>query len=173
MTMVTALALADAVDSLCGAKPALKWPNDLLFDGRKVAGILAESVLGPAPAVVVGVGCNVHWKAMPPALVEIATSLDLVCDRRVEREDLLVRMLENLEVELGHVSGVVERYRHRLATVGRRVRVELAGTTVVGIAVGIADDGALLVRADDGSDHTIAAGDVVHLRAAETDPAPG
>jgi BirA family biotin operon repressor/biotin-[acetyl-CoA-carboxylase] ligase len=160
-TMAASLALADAVEVVAGFAPGLKWPNDLVAGDRKLAGILAER---DGDAVVVGVGCNVEWQEFPPELAGTATACNVVAGRPVDRDALLDAFLERLAAELDAIDAVPARYRARLATLGRRVRVERASDSVEGTAVDVADDGALVVRDGSGTDHTVTAGDVVHLR---------
>ncbi|WP_235921829.1 biotin--[acetyl-CoA-carboxylase] ligase [Lentzea tibetensis] len=159
---------------------ALKWPNDLLLGSaqRKGAGILSEITAGVAQAVVVGIGLNV---APLPSDVQPApgglepTSLadeGATADRNAIAISLL-RELGALEAkwrETGgdpFASGLHEEYQQHSATVGERVRVELAGGVQLhGTAQRIEADGTLVVRAQDGTDHGVSAGDVVHLRRA-------
>ncbi len=179
VTMAVALAASDACDAVAGVRPRLKWPNDLVVveaDGttRKLAGILAESVVrdGGVAALVVGTGINVNWpRDLPPELAAIATSLDHHAGSEVDREDLLVALLRGLDSilsaldEPGGAEALLMRYRHLSATLGQRVRVELASGALEGIAVDVADDGHLLVELG-GEVVSVAAGDVVHLRPA-------
>lgn len=177
VTMAVGVAASDACDAVTGVRPRLKWPNDLVITAadlgdRKVAGILAESIVreGTVAAVVVGMGLNVNWPTELPAdLSAIATSLNHHTGRAVDREDLLVAHLLGLEAildQLGTEEGrcrLLERYRQLSATLGRLVRVEMASETMVGTAVDVADDGHLLLDADS-EVVAITAGDVVHLR---------
>lgn len=142
-----------------GAAATLKWPNDLLVGPQKLAGILAEARPDPvgATAVVVGLGLNVGWAPAGAACLgtgidplDVARSVLIEFDRRGDGP-----------IELRH------EYRQHLATLGRRVRVELAGApprTVEGRAVDVDDDGCLVVLDDCALTHRIAVGDVVHLR---------
>jgi BirA family biotin operon repressor/biotin-[acetyl-CoA-carboxylase] ligase len=157
VTAAAGLAARDACKSVAGVEPELKWPNDLLWEGRKLAGILAESYTG---AVIVGMGLNVH--AAPPG----AVFLDEAAGRRTSRPALLAAWLRDLDALLDHWDEVGLRYRQECATIGRRVIVEQQGSTINGLAEGIDDDGRLMVRRDGpGSEPTaIAAGDVVHVR---------
>jgi len=152
---------------------------------RKLAGILAEAdwpagttASGgwrpPAPderlAVVVGVGINVNWPAeLPDDLAEIATALNHLVGHEVDRVDLLVAFLERLEVrydELVHgpPAALLDEWRRRSATLGRRVRVDLGPHDVEGVAVDLTDEGHLVVDTLEGDRRVFAAGDVVHLR---------
>jgi BirA family transcriptional regulator, biotin operon repressor / biotin---[acetyl-CoA-carboxylase] ligase len=162
-----ALAARDACGALGGVPPGLKWPNDLVVEERKLAGVLAEVEL---PAVVVGLGLNLRWGAQAPVELPAdvrarAVALDQVTGRVVDGAVLLDRLLLILGDLLTDWDAVARQYRRCCVTVGRPVRVELAGETLTGTAVDVTDDGHLLV--DDGSRcHTISAADVIHLRPA-------
>ena len=174
VTMAAGVALAEAVEEVAGFPVALKWPNDLVVGDRKLAGLLAEADLGPGAgaegisrgiAIVVGAGCNVQWERFPAELEATATACNLEAGRPVDRDDLLDAYLARLGRHYGALDAVAPAYRARLATVGRRVRVELAGgAALVGTAVAVDDAGRLVVEADDGTRHDLAAGDVRHLR---------
>ena len=163
VVMAAALALADAVETVAGVGVGLKWPNDLVVGERKLAGVLAEQ---EGDALVVGAGCNVAWESFPPDLAATATSCSLEAGRPVAVDDLLTAYLDALAGRLAAPDAVVPAYRDRLVTLGRRVGVERAGDTLVGEAVHVDADGALVVRADDGTEERVTAGDVVHLRPA-------
>jgi BirA family biotin operon repressor/biotin-[acetyl-CoA-carboxylase] ligase len=160
--MAAAIALADAVQEVAAFVPQLKWPNDLVVEDRKLAGILAER---EGDALVVGAGCNVEWQAFPPELAGAATACNLESPlASVDRDALLDAYLARLADELVHPDAVVARYRERLTTLGRRVRIERAPDELVGEAFDVSDDGALLVRLPDASVEVVTVGDVVHLR---------
>lgn len=181
LTVSLALAAASACESVAGVQPLLKWPNDLLVDDRKLAGVLAESILAPdgeaLAATVVGLGLNVNWplpSALPEEVRELAptlAALSWMAGHEVSREELVVAVLSGLEhryAVLGSESGRAElasEYRAMLVTLGRRVRVELPRDgELVGQAVDVTVEGHLVVAGDDGREHEVAAGDVVHLR---------
>jgi len=154
LAALDALAALDrigAADTSRSGRPGLKWPNDVVVDDRKLAGILAEA--DGAGAVVVGMGCNVRPEALPADLADIATAVD------VDRGALLVAWLRAYDVRLGALGSVVADAVARSATLGRRVRVELAHETFEGVATELTDEGFLVV---DG--RVVSAGDVVHLR---------
>jgi BirA family biotin operon repressor/biotin-[acetyl-CoA-carboxylase] ligase len=159
--MAVGLALAEAVEAVAGVAPGLKWPNDLVVGDRKLAGLLAER---EGDALVIGAGCNVEWEAFPPELAATSTACNLEAGRSVDRDALLDEFLARLAAALDALDDVPERYRARLATLGRRVRVERAADVLEGHAVDVTSDGALVVRRDDGTDEIVTAGDVVHLR---------
>jgi BirA family transcriptional regulator, biotin operon repressor / biotin---[acetyl-CoA-carboxylase] ligase len=170
--MAVGVATVDAVSATAGVGLRLKWPNDLVWPGlgegtdRKVGGILAEADWSDsdAPAVVVGLGLNVNWpRVFPDELLTTATSLNHVAGHDIDREAVLVAILEALDArdDDGHV---VDDARARSATVGTRVRVHLASEVVDGVAVALTDAGHLVVDTDAGPTRTITTGDVVHLR---------
>jgi BirA family biotin operon repressor/biotin-[acetyl-CoA-carboxylase] ligase len=172
--MALGVAAVDAVAATTGVHARLKWPNDLVHPGigdgsdRKLGGILADAEWADptAPSVVVGLGLNVNWPAdFPDDLRAIATSINHLAGHDVDREHVLVAILRALESRCGD-PGLMDAVRERSATLGTRVRVELASTTVEGNAVELTDRGHLVVQPDDGARVTISAGDVVHLRPA-------
>ncbi|HYU38676.1 MAG TPA: biotin--[acetyl-CoA-carboxylase] ligase [Acidimicrobiia bacterium] len=161
VAMASGVAMADAIERIAGFAPALKWPNDLVVDDRKLAGILAESDGG---AVVVGIGVNVNWNEFPSDLVETATACNLEASHAVDRRELLTAFLHELGDRYAGLEHVPGEYQRRLATLDRRVRVERAAGDVVGRAVGVGDSGELLVDDEAGGVIAVHVGDVVHLR---------
>jgi BirA family transcriptional regulator, biotin operon repressor / biotin---[acetyl-CoA-carboxylase] ligase len=171
LPLVAGIAAATAVRALTGLDARLKWPNDVLIGGRKLAGILAESL---GSAIVVGIGINVsvdpeELPAGPGGLP--ATSL-LAEGIPVERDVLLIEVLRSLGQWYKTLiqnpdterTGLLAQYRKLSATVGHEVRVELpGGMTLSGLATDIDPNGHLLIEGDDGI-QAIAAGDVIHVR---------
>jgi BirA family transcriptional regulator, biotin operon repressor / biotin---[acetyl-CoA-carboxylase] ligase len=160
VVVAAAVAMAEAIAVTTGVLADLKWPNDLLVGDRKLAGILAEAA---GDAVVVGIGVNLDWPEIPAELEGIATACNLEGGDPVAREELLAAFLARYEERLDDVDETRRRYRDRLVTLGRQVRVERAADTLVGTAVDVDAAGRLLVDVD-GTTHTITAGDVIHLR---------
>ena len=155
LTQRVGLAALDAARAvLPGADVTLKWPNDLLLDGRKLAGILAQRSASTG-AIVVGLGLNVGWA--PDGAARLGEGIGVA---HVLRETLVAFDA------LG--SDVAERYRLDLATLGSDVRVDLPdGSVLDGRATGVDDDGRLIVAANDGSIQHLDVGDVVHARHAD------
>jgi BirA family biotin operon repressor/biotin-[acetyl-CoA-carboxylase] ligase len=145
------LAAVDAVGTLGIAGAELKWPNDVLLDGVKLAGILAQRA--PAGPVVVGVGMNVGWA--PDGAARLGGHLDPL------------NVLRTVLVAYDDLAGdITERYREALATLGLRVRVELPNGELVGTAIDVDPDGRLVVLDECAISHRLDVGDVVHLRPA-------
>jgi BirA family biotin operon repressor/biotin-[acetyl-CoA-carboxylase] ligase len=165
-----ALAGADACREVAGVEPVLKWPNDLLLDGAKLAGVLAEAEFAGSAlsAVIVGIGINVAWPGPPEAG---GTCLDGVggTAQPVDRQVLLHRLLEALEPRcelLEEAAGrrvLADEVRRRCSTLAQRVRVIMAGEELIGVAAAIDDAGRLVVETAAGP-RAVSAGDVVHLR---------
>jgi BirA family biotin operon repressor/biotin-[acetyl-CoA-carboxylase] ligase len=162
VVMAAAVAMVRAIEITTSVTAALKWPNDLLVGDRKLAGILAETV---DDAVIVGIGVNIDWPAVPPELAGIATACNLEGGRPTERGILLAEFLRQYGSFLADLDRTRVEYRERLATLGRTVHVERAGDAIVGVAVDVDDAGHLVVETERGTE-TITAGDVVHLRIA-------
>ncbi len=163
LSLAAAAAVAAAVEQESGVALRIKWPNDLLADGRKIAGILSESL--PDGAVVVGLGLNVRQDGFQGDLARSATSLLLQRSRPVGRARLLGAILNSFAPYRHAPRASLEHVRMLCDTIGCRVRVD-CGTPeppLEGTAVAIRDDGALMV-ASEGGETAVAAGDVVHVR---------
>jgi BirA family biotin operon repressor/biotin-[acetyl-CoA-carboxylase] ligase len=147
-----ALAAVDACRPHTAGTVALKWPNDVLLDGRKLAGVLAQRV--PEGGVVVGIGINVGWT--PDGAARLGTVVAPV--------QLLADLLVAYDALPASSHDLRDRYRHELATLGQRVRVEMPDGELLGLATDIGYDGRLVVVDDAGVAHRVGVGDVVHLR---------
>jgi len=165
-----ALAAADACREVAGVAPVLKWPNDLLFDGAKLAGVLAEAEFAGSSltAVIVGIGLNVAWPGPPEAggtCLDDAGGQAQPVDRQVLLDSLL-RALEPRCALLDDAAGrraLADEVRSLCGTVGQLVRVTLAGEELTGRASAIDDSGRLVVDTASGP-RSVSAGDVVHVR---------
>lgn len=184
LSPLAALALREALAVSVGIEASVKWPNDVVVDGRKISGILAQlapGAHGAPPAVVLGTGINVG-QSEDELPVPTATSILLASGREVPREDVLAAYLAAFgrryrefcavdgdpDVPLAGGRGLWGEVEDATITLGKRVRVELpGGRMLVGRATGLDAHGALRVVEEDGSRHSVAAGDVVHLRPAD------
>jgi len=159
-------AAAAACERAAGVSPGLKWPNDLVAEERKLAGVLAETTAN-LTVVVVGLGLNVHVPPdRPRELTSLAVDLDDLAGTRVPRGALLDALLVELARRYDDLGSVMAEYRRRCVTLGRRVRATLTDGDVVGEAVAISDEGGLVIDTGGGPRVTVAAGDVEHLRPA-------
>lgn len=176
LTMLTSMAAADAIREQTGLRVDLKWPNDLVVpargaDGRtrawrKLAGVLTETgVRGERlDFVIVGIGINVNVPPdLLPGLAPDATSVLAETGREADRALLLATFLREVERRYEALWTGKSPYREwaaRLATIGKRVRVTTSTASFVGVAEGVDEEGALLLRTEDGICHRLLAGDV-------------
>jgi len=163
---IALLAVAHTIEAVTGLKPQVKWPNDILVNGKKVCGILTEGkVKGSRVAYsAIGIGINVSLQiADVPEISVTATSLNDELGRNVSRLDVVRHLLveiERLYLTLPDGESIYEEWRDRLVTLGKRVQVESGGGILEGIAESVDRSGALLIRRSDGASTRIAAGDV-------------
>jgi BirA family biotin operon repressor/biotin-[acetyl-CoA-carboxylase] ligase len=169
ITLAAGLAVADAIEAATGQKPGLKWPNDVLLQGRKLAGILAEtSMRGPRlEYVIVGIGVNLGTRAFPDELRDLATSLYLECGQVVERArfiDVLNTCAERW-FDRFFTSGaraLVQAWMARAKScdhgLGRRVTVDTSSGPLAGHITGLDVDGRLEITDAHGRVHAITAG---------------
>jgi BirA family biotin operon repressor/biotin-[acetyl-CoA-carboxylase] ligase len=169
LTLGTAVALVRAIRETCGIEPVVKWPNDLLIKGRKIAGILTElsAELERVKHVVIGIGIDVNQTAadFPEGLSDIATSLRLELGRPVRRSDLACNCLMELErvyrkTTSGGFSSVAQEWESYCTTIGQRVTVTVGHQTWEGRVESLDHDGALLLRTEHGRVERILGGDV-------------
>jgi BirA family transcriptional regulator, biotin operon repressor / biotin---[acetyl-CoA-carboxylase] ligase len=174
LTMCLGLGAVEGIEAVTGLRPALKWPNDLLLDGRKLGGMLTELRLDGEHLAyaVLGIGINVNLDFVDgPAsgLVDTAISLSMSLGRDVDRVALLVAILARCEAWYERVlagQSPHSAWAARLDTVGHRVAVTTTAGSLVGMAVGVTPEGTLLVRDGDDAEHVIWSGDVTALRRA-------
>lgn len=171
LTTLAAVAALRAVRRAGGPELSIKWVNDLLYEGKKVGGILTEGVTAPdgAARAVVGLGLNLGPAAFPPELQETAGTLHGVWPG-APREELAARIVNEILDGLPRVPAHLAEYRARCATLGRRVAYTLEGAEARGLAEDVDNEGRLLVR--DGSRLvTVMEGEAVLLP--ETQRRPG
>jgi BirA family biotin operon repressor/biotin-[acetyl-CoA-carboxylase] ligase len=154
LTMALGLAVQRAIDDLAGVSPDLRWPNDVMLNERKLAGIMVQAA---DDALIAGIGVNVNQRSFPDELSTIATSLRIETGREHSRDALLDRIVaESLRyVQIGK-TGILRRFEERSSYV-RGKAVEVDGR-ISGITSGLDDDGFLLVRTESGVEKIIAGG---------------
>jgi BirA family biotin operon repressor/biotin-[acetyl-CoA-carboxylase] ligase len=169
LTLMAGLATAEAIETAGKVAPILKWPNDVLYDGRKVAGILTEmATIGQQIGqVAVGVGINVCHRAtdFPADVKDTATSIELATGRPVDRGEVVAALYNAMDrwYEVFCHKGtdaILQQARLRTVTLGRRVTVLADGQRWQGNAVDLDADGALLVRDETGAVRRVLADDV-------------
>jgi len=164
LTLALGLAAADAIADTSGLKCDLRWPNDVMLEGRKVAGILVQLLDSVA---IAGIGINVNHVAFPTEIAAEATSLRIVSNRLYSREQLLVTLLEAVERNCGVLAGEDGRQKilmmfSRRSSYARnkRVTVEQGHSRVEGTTAGLDPSGFLILRKDDGTEDLVLAGGV-------------
>jgi BirA family biotin operon repressor/biotin-[acetyl-CoA-carboxylase] ligase len=167
LALVAGLAVADALAAATGVDARLKWPNDVLVDGRKVAGILTEmeAEVEAVRHVIVGIGVNLNGDRFPDDLADKATSLRLVTGAPVSRAAVTAALLAALEARYhafvaAGFPPLRAAWTARSWLDGKEVRVAAAEGEIRGRVAGVADDGALELLAPDGTRRRIVAGDV-------------
>ena len=172
LTMLAGLSAHSAVLAQTGLAPELKWPNDLLLNGKKLGGILTEMHAEPSTVrfVIVGLGVNVNQEKFPAELSSAATSLLKETGRLHSRLEFLVKLLSQFDTDYNRflregAAYVVGRFElvSSFAT-GRRVRVDTGIETYLGITDGLSSEGLLIVKKDGGASATVIAGDVTEVR---------
>jgi len=166
LIMLASLSVVRGIEVATGLKSQIKWPNDVLINGKKVCGILIESDVRGSTVnyTIIGIGINVNIRLADfPEILPIATSLSDELGRNVSRLSvircLLVEM-ERLYLALSAGGSIYEEWRDSLVTLGKRVRVTSGDTIHEGVAESVDRDGSLLLRSSDGSLTRIVVGDV-------------
>ena len=168
LTLLCGLATAEAIEAETGLSAGIKWPNDILINGKKAVGILTEMdcEMSQVHFVIPGIGINVNTASFPPEIADIATSLYLECGKTVSRRRLVHKVLERLEehyetfLRTGSFTAMLEDYRKHCITLGKEVHV-LGREPFFAEALDITPEGELLVhRADNGKEGVVFSGEV-------------
>lgn len=167
LTLVMALAAAEGIRECTGCEPMIKWPNDIVLNGKKICGILTEMCLqGESYSVVIGLGINVNIPEFPAELKETATSLMLETGKEFPREALIAAILKHFEyfyekfAQTEDLSQLRVQYEEMLANKDKIVRVLDAKAPYTGVAKGINDAGNLIVVCEDGVEKEVYSGEV-------------
>lgn len=168
VTLIDALAVAEAVEQTCGLQTRIKWPNDVVIGGKKICGILTEmsAETGYIHYVVIGTGINVNIKEFPEEIRETATSLYLEKGETVLRAPIVAKIMEYFEsyyekfIQTMDLSLLMEDYNKRLVNKDAAVKVLDPQNEFEGTARGIDEKGQLLVERQDGTVETVYAGEV-------------
>lgn len=168
LTPIMAMAVVEGIRTACGAAAQIKWPNDVVMDGKKVCGILTEmsAEAGAVRYIVIGVGINVGLQEFPSEVAPVATCLQKECGESISRTELLVNVLRAFEeyyeifMERKNLSGLMEEYNRLLVNRGRQVQVLDPAGAYQGVSGGINESGELLVETPDGRLVQVYAGEV-------------
>jgi BirA family biotin operon repressor/biotin-[acetyl-CoA-carboxylase] ligase len=169
LTVAAATALVRAIGEQTGIAPEIKWPNDILIKGRKVAGVLTElsAELDHIKHLILGIGVDVNLNAseFPADLRKQATSLKTETGRALQRSDLAAAILRELDRDYERIRQhrfecIADEWEQQCATLGRRVSIQIGARVLHGQAESLDDDGALLLRTEHGRLERVIGGDV-------------
>ena len=167
LTLVMALAVAEAVNRNAEVNAQIKWPNDIVLNGKKICGILTEMCfVEDHYAVIIGAGINVNTEYFPEEIEEIASSLKKETGKEISRERLIADVMKYFEIYYGqyektqNLSLLKEQYEKLLINRGNEVLVLDPKGTYTGIAKGITKEGSLVVQCADGTENEIYSGEV-------------
>lgn len=170
LTCAVGVAMCRAVEDAAGFTPKLKWINDLVFEKKKLGGILTELAIDPATGLVdyavvgIGINCRQQKEDFPKELQDIAASLSMVSGKEVSPALLAGCMINTLwqldGVLFQQKQEIMDAYRKHCITLGKQVQVIRADTVRAGTALSMDDDGALLVQYADGSRESVNSGEV-------------
>jgi BirA family biotin operon repressor/biotin-[acetyl-CoA-carboxylase] ligase len=174
ITLTTAVAVVRAVRRVAGLAPGIKWPNDLLLNGKKLGGILTEmeTESDRIRHVVVGLGLNVNNPGFPPELAATATSLTLAAGKTFSRVHLLQAWLEEFEELYGRFLNlgfpeILKEWKSSAVTLGKMITVRQGPREISGQALDVAPDGALLLRTANGEMVRVTSGEITPGSGAE------
>ena len=169
ITLMAGVSAVRAIRSVTTRSLGIKWPNDILYQDKKVGGILTEMSAEPDAVrfIVLGIGINVN--ADPRELPPGSTSLKAIMGKTADRVGFARALLKELDADYkrfreGNFQALARSWEEYSATSGKRVSAAVQGRKVQGQATGIDEDGALWIRKDDGLQERILAGDIEHLR---------
>ena len=167
LTCAVAVAMCDAVEKATGLRPGIKWTNDLVWQKRKLGGILTElgfeNGLVSYAVVGIGINCTQTEEDFPRELRSIATSLSAVSGKAVDMaalEEQMLAALQTMAESLDRKEDILRRYRSDCVTLGQQVCVVRADEVTYGTALDVDGDGALVVRFEDGSVRAVSSGEV-------------
>ena len=168
VTPFTGIVVCEAIEEVTGKKPGIKWVNDLLLDGRKICGILAEAVTGPESGrvdrIVVGIGVNLHARPedFPPEIRDIAASVDP--DRKIPglRNRLAAAILNRMLDSGASMSrqDILENYKRHLMMLGKAVTVMQGKESFQATAMDLDPDGHLIVKKENGEISSLSSGEI-------------
>lgn len=168
LTLVMALSVAGSLKDCTGLDVQIKWPNDIILNGKKLVGILTEmsTEIDYINHVVIGVGINVNMEYLPEEIQDKATSLRLETGHVVRRSELIASTMKQFEryyglfLESRNLESMREEYNRLLVNRGKEVRILGGKEEYNAVALGINSEGELLVRREDGSEEAVFAGEV-------------
>jgi BirA family biotin operon repressor/biotin-[acetyl-CoA-carboxylase] ligase len=173
ISILAGVALAEALESYCPDKIKLKWPNDILIDGKKVCGILsqAKTTVSEVDFIVLGIGINVNisYNQFPKEICLLATSLAMETGREISRQELIISLYENLtkwynQLMKDGFGRIKEKWLSLSPMIGQTVQVMFQEEAVSGKAIGLDEDGSLILLAAGNKEFKVSAGDATIVK---------
>ena len=168
LTLMAGVAAVSAIHQQTSAPAKLKWPNDILLNGKKLAGILCECIAksGNTPAVIVGIGINLNHTSFPESIKDTATSLKLETGKNVDRADLILSLLQNLDSEYkeflqGKRENLIHKWTEQSDMFGKTVTVYQKGKNQTGTALGLNPQGKLILQTPEGEQQLLDSGELL------------
>ncbi len=167
LTLICGIAVCEALGRICDTGFKIKWPNDIVFEGKKVCGILTECVCEGmnVKKAICGIGINVNTHDFPADIQDTATSLFLLCGKKFERETIIKDILEIFEkyylmlTQKKGISDIIEGYKQLCVNIGREV-VTTGNPQICGTATGISENGELIITDKSGKNLAVNSGEV-------------
>jgi BirA family biotin operon repressor/biotin-[acetyl-CoA-carboxylase] ligase len=175
VTLMVANAVAETLSEY-GLEARIKWPNDVLIDGKKVCGILTEAKTkeNTIEYLILGIGINVNFELneLPEDIRGISTTIKHELKKNISLDELLHRLLVHMDMYYktllaSEFNKIIQNWKEKSDTLGRHVKIETQNESIKGIAQDIDDSGALILKTDDGDIKKLFAGDCVYLRSVE------
>lgn len=173
LSFVAGLACVEAIELTCGLRPGLKWVNDLVYDGRKLGGILCEAPGQETKnheqksAVIIGIGINLDLASsdLPHELKDRVAALDMLCGKQVDANLLVASLCSALEkyyflLRSGKGETIIKLWKERSTTLGKTIRATFADKEICGLATDVATDGALIISTKEGPEIRLHAGEI-------------
>lgn len=165
ITLMTGLATAIAVNNFTFEPAQLKWPNDLLLNGKKIAGVLCEYYSAKTPAVIIGIGINVNHTQFPADLKDIATSLKLETGLEVNRTELIKRIITQLdfqydELKNNKIEKLIDDWTRHTDLFGKTISLKKGNQSITGKAIRLDNLGRLVIANDSGKETAYDSGEV-------------
>jgi BirA family biotin operon repressor/biotin-[acetyl-CoA-carboxylase] ligase len=172
ITLMASVAIHDTLESAFGVDCDIKWPNDIHCEGRKICGVLAETVETPSgQGLILGIGINLTRSALPPELETLATSIEEQTGVAPDTATLIGRLMQKLSFFYDSMQSpngpaiiTAEWSKRSSYTEGKRVRVTFAQESIEGVTRGLETDGALRIEIDTGAIKVVHSGDVTGVR---------
>ena len=168
VTMATSIAITKAIQSTMGLDVRIKWPNDILYNGRKICGILTElsAEIDQINYMIVGIGINVN-NQLPRALQQSATSLKQIQSQQVSLKELFIHLLSSLDTWYDYVKQnnetlIYDTWKSLTDTIGKTVEIKNEATILKGVVKGITETGGLILETRDGTKHVVT-GDISYI----------